>query len=241
MRSLAKQLLPPFAKSLVRRGLQFMEWDPWQQKSWSQDGEDQILRRLFESDLTGFYVDVGAHHPMRFSNTYLFYRRGWRGINIDAMPGSMAAFAKHRPRDINLEVGVGAIEGNEPYHMFHEPAFNGFSKELSEVRGVSANPQTVLAVKALKVFPMSTLLDVHLPSGQPITFMSIDVEGRDFEVLQSNDWDRYRPRVVLIEMLGSNLGEIGDSQIGSFMLGKGYVAFAKCFNSVFFRETLQSR
>src|SRR4051794_14772116 len=67
--------------------------------SYSQEGEDMILRRFFEEHGKGFYVDVGAHHPKRFSNTYSFYKQGWSGINIDAMPGSMARFRRVRPRD----------------------------------------------------------------------------------------------------------------------------------------------
>jgi len=57
---------------------------PTSLKSYSQEGEDLILLRIFEKKRIGFYVDVGSHHPFRFSNTYLFYRLGWRGINIDA-------------------------------------------------------------------------------------------------------------------------------------------------------------
>ena len=64
--------------------------------SYSQEGEDMILRRLFETRRRGFYVDVGAHHPRRFSNTYYFYRQGWSGINIDAAPGSMKLFDRLR-------------------------------------------------------------------------------------------------------------------------------------------------
>lgn len=80
-------------------------------KSYSQEGEDMILHRIFERQCKGFYVDIGAHHPFRFSNTYLFYKRGWSGINIDAMPGSMNIFNKFRNRDINLEYGIGNVIG----------------------------------------------------------------------------------------------------------------------------------
>jgi hypothetical protein len=55
----------------------------------------------------GFYIDVGAHHPFRYSNTHMLYRRGWRGINIDPIPGAKIAFDRFRPGDINLEMGVG--------------------------------------------------------------------------------------------------------------------------------------
>lgn len=75
-------------------------------KSYAQQGEDLILREMLAYAQSGFYVDVGAHHPFRFSNTYLFYKQGWRGINIDAMPGSMKLFDRFRPRDINIQCGV---------------------------------------------------------------------------------------------------------------------------------------
>jgi hypothetical protein len=80
------------------------------ERSYSQEGEDRILLRPFENCKDGFYVDVGAHHPTRYSNTYLFYRMEWSGINIDAAPGSMNLFKKKRPRDINLEVAISDRE-----------------------------------------------------------------------------------------------------------------------------------
>ena len=81
-------------------------FDSYALKSYSQEGEDMILMRLFENQKMGFYVDVGAHHPKRFSNTYFFYKLGWKGINVDAMPGSMTAFNRIRARDINIEKPV---------------------------------------------------------------------------------------------------------------------------------------
>ena len=89
-----KKCIPQIIINLIKRTLSFFTWDPWANYSWSQEGEDRILYRIFEQQPVGFYVDVGAHHPKRFSNTYFFYRRGWRGINIDAMPGSMKNFEK---------------------------------------------------------------------------------------------------------------------------------------------------
>lgn len=75
-------------------------------KSYALQGEDLILKEIFHQVKNGFYVDVGAHHPFKFSNTYFFYKRGWRGINIDALPHSMNLFNQFRPRDINVECGV---------------------------------------------------------------------------------------------------------------------------------------
>ncbi|MFA7355121.1 MAG: SAM-dependent methyltransferase, partial [Sulfurimonadaceae bacterium] len=102
LKKLIKSLLP---KSLKEKIVDVKNnyFDGYALKSYSQEGEDMILRRLFEQQPNGFYVDVGAHHPKRFSNTYFFYKKGWRGINIDAMPNSMELFNKIRPRDINIE------------------------------------------------------------------------------------------------------------------------------------------
>jgi len=205
-------------------------------RSWSQEGEDQILRRIFEQQATGFYVDVGAHHPMRFSNTYLFYRRGWSGINIDAMPGSMQAFNKKRPKDINIESGVGLESGEKEYYIFNEPALNGFSKQISAQRNEAESSFEIIDVKKIYVETLEKILNSNLKSGQIIDFFSIDVEGLDFEVLQSNNWTKYRPRYVLVEILGSRLCELEQSEIARFMFENGYVIYAKCLNTVFFKD-----
>ena len=80
----------------------------FQVKAYSQQGEDLVVNCLLQWNTTGFYIDIGAHHPFRYSNTHLFYLKGWHGINIDPRPGIAADFSRYRPNDINLEVGVGA-------------------------------------------------------------------------------------------------------------------------------------
>lgn len=173
-------------------------------KSYSQEGEDLILKRIFENKKNGFYVDVGAHHPFRFSNTYLFYKRGWKGINLDAMPNSMKLFHKYRSRDINLEIPVGEDQKILRYCIFNEPAINTFDEK--RIKSITRNPEFHLVKKIeIKVRSLKSILDEYLPKGQKIDFMSIDVEGLDFEVVQSNDWDKYRPRYLLVESLGGGI------------------------------------
>lgn len=231
-----KRLLPRPVKDTIKRALSALDWDPWQQTSWSQEGEDLILSRIFEQQDSGFYVDIGAHHPKRFSNTYMFYRKGWHGINVDAMPGSMQAFNKHRPRDVNLELGVGCKEGELEYYLFSDPALNGFSKELSERRHASEGSHRIRNTVSVKVSPLSSVLAEHLPIGTAVDFMTIDVEGLDLEVLQSNDWQRFRPRVVLAEALGSSVDKLTHSEVGAFMERVDYVVIAMSANTVFFKD-----
>lgn len=233
-----KAVLPSGIKCILRRILYAFRWDPWQQSSWSQEGEDQILRRIFEGKSIGFYVDVGAHHPKRFSNTYFFYKLGWSGINIDAMPDSMREFKKNRPRDINIEIGVGSNIGEMNYYIFNEPALNSFSRLISEERNVGNNPYKIIDKKIVKVESLENILNLYLPKNQKIDFLSIDVEGMDLEILKSNNWEKYRPEYVLVEILGSSLHEIEHRNISRFLIEHGYSIYAKCVNTVFFKRDI---
>ena len=230
---LAKIILPPPFKNILRRVRDFYQWDIYYQKSWSQEGEDMILRRIFESQKIGFYIDVGAHHPMRFSNTYYFYRNGWRGINIDAMPGSMNIFNKTRPRDINIEQPVSDARQKLIYYAFDEPALNGFSKDISEQQK-GKNGLKIIFKKEMETITLAEILDSYMPEGVSIDFLSIDIEGLDFSALRSNDFMKYRPKVILIEILKSSLDQIAASDIYFFLTKLGYSAYAKTVNTVFF-------
>lgn len=209
---------------------------PFGSLCYSQEGEDMVLGRIFENKKEGFYVDVGAHHPKRFSNTYFFYRRGWRGINIDAMPGSMALFNKNRPLDANLEIPVSDKDEILTYYIFNEPALNGFSKELSDSRN-GLRQYKIINTKELRTRTLASILDEFMPAEQQIDFLSIDVEGLDFQVLNSNNWDKYRPEVVLVEALGgADVADILVCETNLFMETKGYSLFAKTFNTLFFKK-----
>ncbi|MCZ7616055.1 MAG: FkbM family methyltransferase [Ignavibacteriaceae bacterium] len=130
----------------------------------------------------------------RFSNTYYFYKRGWRGINIEPMPGSKNKFDRIRPKDINLEIPISSKEEELTYYIFNEPALNGFSRELSS-EGEKLNAYKIVKTVEMKTKTLGSVLDTFLPKGQNIDFMSIDVEGLDSEVLKSNNWDKYVPDV----------------------------------------------
>jgi FkbM family methyltransferase len=202
--------------------------------SYSQEGEDRVLARYFEDKNDGFYIDVGAHHPQRFSNTYYFYLRGWCGINIDAMPGCMEIFNKIRSKDINLEVAISNIEQELKYYEFNEPALNGFSRGLSEERDKLENYQ-IIATHIIKTRQISQILDEYLPVNREIDFLSVDVEGLDLEVLQSNNWDKYRPKLVLAESLSTkSVEDLLGSEICRYMTSKGYYLHSKLCNTTIF-------
>jgi len=205
--------------------------------SYSQEGEDLILNRLFEKQRKGFYVDVGAHHPKRFSNTYLFYKKGWSGINIDAKPGSMRQFNKIRKKDINLEIPISNNGKILTYYAFNEPALNTFSADLASKRIENNDTYFIQEKIELQTYKLSEVLDKYLPEGSKIDFLTIDVEGLDYNVIQSNDWNKYSPRFILVELLNTHtLIEIIDDEITKFLNCKGYTVFAKSINTVFYKK-----
>jgi hypothetical protein len=198
--------------------------------SFSQEGEDCILQRIFERNSTGFYVDVGSHHPQRFSNTYRFYLRGWRGINIDPIPGGMAYFDKVRPRDINLEMGISNSPGKLLYYAFEEAALNTFDPEVAK-----KVESTLMSKNLIQVLPLADVLDLYLDVGQHIDFLSVDAEGFDLTILQSNDWSRYRPSYVLAEALEmQGVSHVLNSKIHEYMCTVGYELFAKSINTLIY-------
>jgi len=227
-------LVPAAVKSVLSR-LRASVFDIYAVKSYSQEGEDMILRRMFENKRRGFYVDVGAHHPSRFSNTRFFYQRGWRGINIEPNPDAMRAFRSARSGDTNVHSGVSDRAELLTYHVFDEPALNTFDADIVKSR-LANTPYRLLKKIDIPVERLDDILARCLPPGREIDFLSVDVEGLDIAVLRSNDWRRFRPKCVLVEVLGMSLEEILHSDVFLFMKNQGYELFAKTFSTLIFRE-----
>lgn len=232
MKNFIKKKYPQIYKILVNFGERFMSFS---RKSYSQFGEDLVLSTFLNSDgiKKGFYVDVGAYKPKKYSNTYFYYKAGWSGINLDARPGSMKNFQKERKRDINLEIGISKEEKDIDFYIFNEPAFNTFSKELADSRIVNK----IAFDRNIKITTkrLGTVLDKYMSKDQKINFLSIDVEGFDFEVLESNDWNKYIPNYILIEMHYFNMEYLKESAIYRFLINKGYKLVSVVYITLIFK------
>ena len=117
--------------------------------------------------------------------------------------------------------------------MFNEPALNGFSKNISEKR--QTDVYKITNTKDVIAFPLYTILDKHLPMGQSIDFLSVDVEGLDLKVLESNDWDKYSPKIILVEILGNSISTIESDPVYNFLVNQGYSLFAKLIYTCIFK------
>lgn len=204
--------------------------------SYSQFSEDIILydfmaERLQDPSYRGFWVDIGAHDPVRYSNTKIFSDMGWCGINVDAMPEAIEKFKSCRKRDINLNVGVGSVDGELPYYMFPDHAINTFDKAIADKQ------PGLKGVRNIKMLTLEHVLDKYLPAGRHIDFLTIDAEGFDFKILQSNNWEKYRPDFVLVEVHGEDRAAILNSEIARYMDKTGYTFVAQSLLTMFFRRT----
>ena len=211
--------------------------NPYLNYSFSQEGEDLILHRLIGEKSKGFYIDIGAHHPIQYSNTYKFYKRGWSGINVDPLPGSMNLFNRYRSRDINIEIGISSDENNKiKYYMFSEPVYNTLSFErLKEIEQFGYSK--FIGEKEISTISLKTLCNKYIDNNQIIDFMTIDVEGMDLDVLQSNDWTLYRPRFLVVESLYTKLSDINALPTHQFMVEKNYELVAKAMHSLIYFDT----
>lgn len=157
--------------------------------SFSQFGEDLLLEHLLPPK--GFYVDVGAYHPVTYSNTWLFNRNGWRGIVVEPNPEMARLHRRRRPRDIIVESAVGAEPGEVRYQSVPEANNNRILAEGEIPAGGT--------VSSVKMTTLARLFQEKLPPDQQVDLLCIDCEGMDLAVLQGNDWGLAKPRVICVE------------------------------------------
>lgn len=167
--------------------------------SWAQAGEDLALLHAVNGQKNGIYIDVGAHHPSRFSVTRHLYQLGWTGMNIDANQKLIDVFNKVRQKDINLCLAVGQ-EREYIFTIFEEPAISTLDNEWRD-RFVRENNKIDKVVK-IEGRKLRAILDDFRPT-ERIDLLTIDAEGSDLQVLQSLEFEtldkkRY-PRWLLLE------------------------------------------
>jgi len=151
--------------------------------SWSQGGEDLALLSLVGAEV-GHYIDIGSHHPSRFSVTRHLYQRGWTGANIDANPALIPEFNKKRKNDINIWSAVG-FESSYQLCIFEESAISTVNESWKE-KFILAN-QKIVGVMEVPGITLREIIDTYF-NDKKIKLLSIDIEGADFEALKTIDF-----------------------------------------------------
>jgi FkbM family methyltransferase len=196
--------------------------------SYSQCGEDLLVQYVFK--LRGIekpsYIDIGANDPYSLSNTAIFYLNGCKGINIEANPNLIGKFLKERPGDINLNIGIGSVEGEFDFYMMDDPTLCSFSKAESE-KYESTGLYKVIEVKRILLTTIQKILEKYTNGIFP-DFLSLDAEGMDFEILKTVDFKENAPKVICVE--AADYSPVGGgarrSELIEFLVGKDYFEYA---------------
>lgn len=186
-------------------------------KFYGQTAEDALLQTLLpEKD--GSYFDIGGGHPIKFSNTYAFYRRGWSGISVDAIKFNTIIYRLMRPRDTCIHALIGESSEMTDFFVFEPYGLSTADPEVAK-KVLKIKDVRLLEIIQLQTLRLSEIMPIVTPS--TASFLSIDVEGLDLQVLKTNDWTRFRPRVICVE----NWGGVQNSttgEIAAYLNSKNY-------------------
>jgi FkbM family methyltransferase len=176
----------------------------YQKKSYSFNGVDLIVDYIFKTKKNGFYLDVGAQHPISNNNTYILYKRGWSGINIDLDKKNIDLFNAYRKKDVNLATAVSDVEGETDLYFYHsKSALNTISRQNADFQKAK-----VTAIKRIKTQTINKIIENSPYKGKKIDFLSIDVEGSELSILKNFNFNKYSPKVIVVEYLDLSLKKL---------------------------------
>lgn len=166
--------------------------------SYSQNAEDLWVDAILGCKPTGTYVDIGANDPVAFSNTKRFYDRGWSGICIEPNPEKYNKLIQQRERDVVIKCGISETEGYFPFYILDQDMISTFDLPIANNMKLERGAKIVKTLD-IPTHRLDSLLDKYL-NDRFIDFISIDVEGNELAVLKSNNWEKYNPSAIVIEM-----------------------------------------
>jgi FkbM family methyltransferase len=186
--------------------------------SYAQNLEDYHLAQVFEGQASGFYIDVGAGHPVADNVSFHFYLQGWRGIVVEPQERLCALYEHIRPRDIAASVLIGAEPGRAKFHEVDR--LHGFSTTVERHARGAAKFGASFRTSRKFVLTLASLCDAHRV--EEIDFLKVDVEGAERDVLAGADWRRFRPKVVLVEAVAPGTMAPSHEEWEPILLGAGY-------------------
>ena len=191
-------------------------------KSYSNWGIDMMADFIFREKNKGVFIDIGCHHPMINNNTYPLYKRGWNGINIDIDYSAIDSFNFLRSKDTNIEIAVSDSIGNSDLFFYHNRAAKN---TLSKEKGLDAKQ-----IRSIKTTTLNKIIEESIYKDQKINFLTIDVEGFELNVLRGFDFKKYKPELVVVELIQGgmteffhqNITNIQNSDIYLYMIKQDY-------------------
>lgn len=210
-------------------------------RSFSQEGEDLIIGRILNFNKIKskdiFYLDIGAGHPIRYSNTLFFYHQGAKGITVDANYENIFLHKFLRPKDLSFNFLLGNSNELIEYYKFKQHELNTTSQgKVNELAKKNIFPidKEKITQKKFSDFCNNELKDKL----SKINFFNIDIEGGELELIKLINWNNFNPNIICIEIASNNFNEIFESEIYKIILRNKYKLFSKLYNSVIFIKNL---
>jgi FkbM family methyltransferase len=197
----------------------------FKKKSYAMDGEDIAIDQYIKKKNKGFYVDIGAHHPIHRNNTQLLYNRNWEGINIDVNQFSIDLFNFLRPKDLNLLIAISDQEGEVTF--YYQKNFSQLNTTDKKIAHEHFNGN--FKERSVKCQTIQNILNNSKYKGMKIDFLNIDVEGAEMKVLKTLNFEIYDPSIICIEILGyreldssEREIQIKNDEIYTYLVSKNY-------------------
>lgn len=198
---------------------------------YSQFGEDKILAEIIPKNLTdGFYVDVGCFHHKKHSNTFMLYKRGWKGINIDMEKEKIDLFNVARPNDFNF---LGAISDKVEKVKIYRNQKYGVS---STIHPNYLDKKDIIDENFIETTTLDYVLSISPYKNKKIDLLNIDTEGNDFNVLKSLNLKIYQPTIIIIETHLKTIDEIINSDVYSYLKDQNYLLKSWNIYSLIFKK-----
>ena len=200
-----------------------------QDKYYSFSGVDIVLKKIFYQQEKGFYIDVGCQNPIKNNNTYLLYKKGWEGINIDLDKDNIDLFNSARPKDSNFNKAISSDIKNVELYFYHKKSpINTIDKKTSDFQKAK-----VTSIKKINTDTLDNIILNSKYKNHTFDLLSIDVEGHELDVLKGFDLDKYSPKVIVVEYLDLNVTKLEiknlsienvlNSEIYKYLISKNYI------------------
>lgn len=205
-------------------------------RTFSQEGEDLIITRLLKKknfSEEDFFVDFGAGHPIKYSNTFLLYLNGLRGISIDANEGNIFLHKILRPYDLSNKMIISKKSEKKYFYSFTQSELNTSSNErvnFLKKKNINYKSKNLLETIGVKDFfkKYTKILDKN------IIFFNVDVEGLELEILNEIDWTKFKPKIICIEIANLNLDNFKKNKLFLKLKSENYNLESKLYNSAIF-------
>ena len=169
--------------------------------SYSYGGIDALVGNIFKDKRNGFYVDIGCGHPIKNNNTYLLNKNNWYGINIDLDKDNIDLFDIYRSSDLNICTAISDNVGEVDLFFYHsKSSINTINKETANYQKAK-----VSNIKKVKTDTLNNVLNNSKYNNLQIDLLSIDIEGSEFLALKNFDFNKYNPKVIVVEYLDLSL------------------------------------